>query len=370
MICSRTAARFWNWLLPSSNAFFTASRYHLLVILATTDDLEDLLSDPSAGVIGSLRRLPGDIVILGVGGKMGPTLARMARRAADMAGSKRRIIGVSRFSQPGLEDQLRDWGIDTLHCDLLDGAQVAQLPEAPLVVAMTGMKFGSTGQEALTWAMNSYVPALICARYRQSRIVAFSTGNVYGLTPVRLGGASESDPLNPVGEYSQSCVGRERMYEHFSRTCSIPMVLLRLNYANELRYGVLVDLAQKVWTSRPIPLTMGHVNVLWQGDANAMALSALDLAASPPLVLNLAGPELLSVRRLAEDFGKIFGKAVSFEGSEAGDALVSNGQLAHRLLGYPRVGVQQMMLWIADWVRRGGAQLGKPTHFEVRDGRF
>jgi nucleoside-diphosphate-sugar epimerase len=235
---------------------------------------------------------------------------------------------------------------------------------------MTGMKFGSTGQEARTWAMNCWLPGLVCDRFRRSRIVAFSTGNVYGLTPATRGGSVETDPLAPAGDYAMSCVGRERIFEHFSRTFQIPIVLLRLNYAVEMRYGVLVDLAQRVWAGQPVGLSMGSFNAVWQADANAAALAALAHTASPPRVLNLAGPELLSVRRVAEAFGLLFGKPVVFEGEESADALLSNGQLGHRLFGYPRVGAGQMIHWIADWVRRGGETLGKPTHFEVRDGKF
>jgi hypothetical protein len=332
--------------------------------------LDDLLSEPSEAAVQTLARVAGDVIVLGVGGKMGPTLARMVRRATDQAGVPRRVIGVARFSQPGLERGLQEHGVETIRCDLLDPAQVERLPDAPNVIAMAGMKFGSTGQEALTWAMNAYVPALVCGKYRQSRIVAFSTGNVYGLSPVQQGGSRETDELKPTGEYSLSAVGRERMYEYFSRTFQIPTALLRLNYATEMRYGVLVDIARRVFTDQPIDLHMGYLNAIWQGDANAMALCALEHVAVPPLVVNLAGPELLSVRRLAEEFGRLFDKRVVFQGSEADDALLSNGQLGQRLFGRPRVDVPQMILWIADWVRRGGADLGKPTHFEVRDGKF
>jgi nucleoside-diphosphate-sugar epimerase len=211
---------------------------------------------------------------------------------------------------------------------------------------------------------------MVCRRYARSRVVALSTGNIYGLTPVALGGSRESDPLRPVGDYALSCVGRERIFEHFSRTLGIPLALLRLNYAIELRYGVLVDLAQRVWAGQPIHLAMGHVNVIWQADANAMVLQAFDHVASPPLVLNVAGPELLSVRRIAERFGRLLGRDVLLEGVEAPEALLSNGQLGHRLFGYPRVPVEAMIERIADWVQRGGESLGKPTHFEVRDGQF
>jgi nucleoside-diphosphate-sugar epimerase len=334
------------------------------------DHLDDLLSEPSPGAIETLGRLEGDVVVLGVGGKMGPTLARMVRRASEAAGVKRRVIGVARFSQPSLVENLQQHGIETIRCDLLDPAQVERLPEAANVVAMTGMKFGSTGQEALTWAMNSHVPSLICRKYRQSRIVAFSTGNVYGMTPVRLGGALEGDALQPVGEYAQSTLGRERMYEYFSQVWQIPMVLLRLNYATEMRYGVLVDIARKVLEGEAIDVAMGHFNSLWQGDANAMSLCAFAHVASPAKVLNLAGPEVLSVRRLAEEFGRLLNKPVQIQGQEAEDALISNAQESHRLFGYPRIAVQQMVQWVADWVRRGGSNLGKPTHFEVRSGKY
>jgi nucleoside-diphosphate-sugar epimerase len=338
--------------------------------IENVEHLEELLSEPSAQAVESLAQLEGDLILLGVGGKMGPTLARMARRASDQAGVRRRVLGVARFSDPRLEAHLQAWGVETIRCDLLDSEQLARLPEAPNVIFMTGMKFGSTGQEALTWAMNCWLPGLVCQRYRSSRIVAFSTGNVYGLTPVARGGSVETDSLAPAGDYAMSCVGRERMCEYFSSACQVPLVLLRLNYANEMRYGVLVDLAQRVAAGQPIDLSMGYLNAIWQGDANAMALASFGLTAVPPRVLNLAGPEVLSVRQVAEQFGQRLDRLVTFTGTESADALLSNGQLAHGLLGYPRVGAQQMIDWIADWVRCGGPTLGKPTHFEVRDGKF
>jgi nucleoside-diphosphate-sugar epimerase len=345
-------------------------RPHAPDAIENVEQLEDLLSEPTDAVLSTLARLDGDLLLLGVAGKMGPTLARMARRAFDAAGVRRRVIGVARFSSGGMAERLQAHGVETVRCDLLDQAQLDRLPDAANVVFMTGMKFGATGQEALTWAMNSYLPGMVSQRYRHSRIVAFSTGNVYGLSPVTRGGSVESDPLQPVGEYALSCVGRERIFEYFSRTLGIPMAFLRLNYACELRYGVLVDLAQRVLAGEPIDLTMGNLNAIWQADANAMALCAFGHAASPPLVLNVAGPELLSVRRVVEEFGRQFGQPVHFRGGAAPHALLSNGQLAHRLFGYPRVSAGQIIRWIADWLRRGGPTLGKPTHFEVRDGRF
>jgi len=338
--------------------------------IETTAHLETLLSEPTAQAIETLARLDGDLLVLGVAGKMGPTLARMARYASDLAGVKRRIIGVARFSNPNLEMQLRCHRIETIRCDLLDQAQLAALPDVANVIAMFGMKFGSTGQEARTWAINCWLPGMVCQKFRKARIIAFSTGNVYGLVPVALGGSVETDRLNGAGEYAMSCVGRERIYEHFSHGYAIPMAILRLNYANEMRYGVLVDLAQRVWAGQPVDLSMGYFNAIWQADANAAALSAFGLVASPALVVNVAGSALLSVRRVAEQFGRLLDRPVQFTGKESAEAILSSAQLSQRLFGPPRVSEDQMLRWIADWVQRGGETLGKPTHFEVRDGRF
>jgi NAD dependent epimerase/dehydratase family len=333
-------------------------------------ELEDVLSEPTRGVIETLRSLEGDIIVLGVGGKMGPTLARMARRASDFGNVERRIIGVSRFSSSKLEAQLQSWGIETLRCDMLDRKQLANLPDALNIVYMAGMKFGSTGQEAFTWAMNSYLPGMVCERYEHSRIAAFSTGNVYGLIPVSQGGSHEEHSPNPVGEYALSCLGRERIFEHFSRTNGTKVSLIRLNYATELRYGVLLDIAERVFLGSPVPLSMGYLNAIWQADACAMSLQSLAYTSSPPNIINIAGPELLSVRDVAQEFGKLFNKSVRFEGHESPDALLSNGEKAYGLFGRPRVSAEHMMAWIADWVSRGGATLAKPTHFEERSGRF
>ena len=332
--------------------------------------LEDLLSEPTEGAIRTLGSLGGDIVVIGVGGKMGPTLARMAKKASALAGVHRRVIGVSRFSSPSLRGQLEALGIETVCCDLLDPSLPAKLPDAPSVIFMAGMKFGSTGQEWLTWATNSFLPGLIADRYRNSRIAVFSSGNVYGLSPVAGGGSREEDALNPAGEYAMSCVGRERIFEHFSRMHTTKMAILRLNYATELRYGVLVDIAQRVHAGQPVSLMMGHLNTIWQADASAVALESLGCAKSPPFVLNITGPELLSVRQLAEEFGKRLARPASFEGAESRDALLSNAAKSYELFGRPRVSVQQMIDWIADWITRGGPTLAKPTHFEERVGRF
>lgn len=339
-------------------------------MISTVQELEAHLSEPTAAVVETMRRLQGDIAVLGVGGKMGPTLARMAKRASDAAGVKRRIYGVARFSSSGLADPLRADGIEPIAADLLDRVALARLPEAPNLVFMAGMKFGSTGQEAMTWAMNCYLPGMVCERYPKSRIVAFSTGNVYGLTPVSGGGSKETDVPNPMGDYAMSCLGRERIFEHFSRAMKIPAAIIRLNYAVELRYGVLVDVAKKVWAGEPVDVSMGYANVIWQREANAQSLVAFDHVSSPPKILNVAGAEVLRIRDVAMRFGKLMGREAKVVGTESPDALLNNGAETHRLVGAPEVSAEQMMGWIADWVKRGGESLGKPTHFEARDGKF
>src|SRR5262245_27737060 len=332
--------------------------------------LEDLLSEPPDYLITSMRQLDGDLLVLGVAGKMGPTLARMARRALDRPGRRNRVVGAARFSDARQRAALEACGVETIRCDLLNEAEVNRLPDAENVVFMAGRKFGSTGLESLTWAMNSYVPALVCRRFEKSRIVAFSTGNVYGLSPVGRGGSQETDAPRPVGEYAMSCLARERMFEHFSETFGTPIVILRLNYAIEMRYGILYDLARRVVAGEPIDLTMGFFNAIWQGDANAMALASLAHASSPPLVLNIAGPEELSVRSTCDEFARVLKKPITFTGREAEDALLSNGARGWALFGQPRVDTRQVLDWTADWVARGGVSLDKPTHFESRDGRF
>lgn len=332
--------------------------------------LDDLLSTPTPGVVETMKRIDGDVIVLGIAGKMGPSLAAMIRRASDMAGTRRRVIGVSRFGSSGAEAALQSMGIETIRADLLDQAQLDRLPHVPNVIYMAGMKFGSTNQEALTWAMNAYLPGMVCNKYRHSRIVAFSTGNVYGLAPVKGGGSIETDDLNPMGDYAMSCLGRERIFEYFSRTLNVPVSIIRLNYAIDLRYGVLFDLARRVWNDEVIDVSMGNVNVIWQADASAMSIQSLASAASPPFVLNVAGPEILSVRRVCEQFGKLMNKKPRFAGDESPTALINNGQKGHRLFGTPQVSVETLIRWTADWVARGGESLDKPTHFETRSGKF
>ena len=334
------------------------------------DQLDELLSRPTPEVIATVGRLEGDLIILGVGGKIGPSLARMARRASDHSGAAKRIIGVSRFSDPKLEDRLHAHGIETIRCELLDRQQLAALPELPNVLYLAAMKFGSAGQEEMTWAMNVYLPGMVAEKFHRSRIVAYSTGNVYEMTPVDGHGSAESDTIGPVGDYAMSCLGRERMFGHFSRTLGTRVALVRLNYAHEMRYGVLVDIAQQVMAGQAVDLAMGYFNAIWQGDSNAMTLRCFDHVASPPFAVNVAGPEALSVRRVAEQFGRLFDKPVTFSGTESPDALLSDGRLGCELLGPATVDLEQMIRWIADWQLRGGPMLGKPTHFQSRDGKF
>lgn len=338
-------------------------------MIRTEAELDAALSEPTPAVIETLARHPGDVVLLGAAGKMGPSLARMARRAADAVGDGRRVIAVSRFSSGG-EDVFRAHGVETIRCDLLDPDAVAELPDAPNVIAMTGRKFGSTGDAGATWAVNCYLPALVCRRYRGSRIVAFSTGNVYPLWPVTGHGPTEADAVGPVGEYAMTALGRERMFEFFSRRLGTPVALLRLNYACDLRYGVLVDLARKVLAGEPVDLAMGYFNTIWQGDANAMTLRAFDHTASPPRVFNMTGPEVLRVRDVCERFGRLFGVEPRFVGTEAATALLSDATAGLAALGPLRVNTDELIEWVAGWVKTGGRLLDKPTHFETRDGKF
>jgi nucleoside-diphosphate-sugar epimerase len=340
-------------------------------VISAEAELDDLLTTPTDEVIQALAGVEGDLLILGVGGKMGPTLARLAIRAIEKGHLGRRVIGVSRFSTPEVQRGLRAAGVETIGCDLLDDDALNRLPDVANVIFMAGRKFGSTGAESLTWAMNAYLPARVARRYRDSRLVVFSTGNVYPLVPVASGGATEDDPPGPVGEYAQSCLGRERLVEHFSRQHGTPAVIVRLNYAIDLRYGVLLDVAQKVWAGQPIDVRMGNVNVIWQGDANRAVLRCLPLAASPPPVLNLTGPETVSIRQVAQRVATLLGRpAPEIVGEEAPTALLSNAARAHARFGYPSVSLDQMLRWVAHWVEIGGPVLGKPTHFEERAGRF
>ena len=329
-----------------------------------------MLTTPSSALVEDMARLDGDIMLLGAGGKMGPSLARLARRAVEQAGVQKEVIAVSRFTQEGLEAKLQTEGIQTINSDLLDDGQLASLPDVANILYMVARKFGTTSSEHLSWALNTYLPGRVAERFRHSRTVAFSSGNIYPLTPVSLGGASEEHPPGPVGEYAQSVLGRERMFAYGSVRYGTPTLLLRLNYAIDLRYGVLLEVAQAVNEGRPLDLRMGHANVIWQGDANEIALRAFQYCSSPPKVLNVTGPETVSIRWLAERFGELFSRQPVFDNEEQGTALLNNASRAHELFGYPRVTLRQMMGWVAHWVAIGGETLNKPSHFQEREGKF
>jgi nucleoside-diphosphate-sugar epimerase len=328
--------------------------------------LEEALSRPSQALADTLATVPGDIMVLGVGGKMGPTLARMAKRAVP----GKRVIGVARFSEAGLRERLQGQGIECIEADLLSREAIAALPEVANIVFMAGRKFGSTGSEWLTWAMNAHVPALVAERFRQSRIVAFSTACVYPFVGTGTQGATEAiPPTAPSGEYANSCVARERMFEHFSHQHGTPGRLIRLSYAIDMRYGVLHDVAQKVLNRETIDLAMGHANVIWQGEANDWTLRALAHCDTPTTPLNLSGPKI-SIREVAHALGERLGIAPVLAGQEAPTAWLIDSSQAFKLFGPPQVSLDSMLDWTADWVRRGGASLGKPTHYEARDGKY
>ncbi|MEM0487956.1 MAG: epimerase [Candidatus Bathyarchaeia archaeon] len=338
--------------------------------IKTVEELDDFLATPSPMLVNSIGELRDGLLILGAGGKMGFTLAYMAARAREAAGLEFPIIAVSRFSDCVQKRRFEKVGIETVSCDLLNEEALKRLPTVRNVIFMVGRKFGTKGAESFTWVTNAFLPGLIARRYRDSRIVVFSTGNVYPYVSVSSGGATEETIPSPVGEYAQSCLGRERVFEYFCITQNTPMAILRLNYANELRYGVLVDIALCVWEEKPIDVSMPFVNVLWQGDACDWALRAFRLCSVPPTILNITGPEIVSVRDVAKKFGEKFGKEPIFIGTEHDTALLSNPAKAIELFGPPRVTVEQMIELIAGWVLMGGEIYDKPTYFWVRDGGF
>ncbi|MBN1998507.1 NAD-dependent epimerase/dehydratase family protein [candidate division KSB1 bacterium] len=338
--------------------------------MINVNQLEDLLSTPTPKVIETFKHLHGDIIILGVGGKIGPSLARMAKRAVDMAGVQKRIFGVSRFGSVEMKKNLKKIGIETIQGDLLDRKFISELPRVENVIFMAGKKFGSTDSTAQTWAMNVYLPGMVAELYRHSKIIVYSTGCVYPFVQVKSGGATEQTQPDAHGEYAQSCLGRERMFEYGSLAYKTPAVLIRLNYAVELRYGIQVDIARKVHSGTPIDLTMGYANMIWQGDANAAVLRSFEICESPANILNVTGPETLSIRRIADRFGELFFIQPKFNGQESETAWLSDASRCHTLFGYPKMDPDQVLQWTAKWIEKDMPILNKPTHYDTRNGKF
>ena len=337
----------------------------------TLEELNDALSRPAPGVLHALRAVDGDVMVLGAGGKMGPTLARMVRRGLDEIGhTQRRVIAVSRFSSASARQGLLQYGVETISCNLMDRGAVAALPDVANIIFMAGQKFGTSDTPGLTWVMNTLVPAIVAERFAKSRIVVFSTGCVYPLVPVDGPGSREDDVLGPPGEYANSCVGRERVFSHFAGQNGTRMLMFRLCYAIDLRYGVLCDVASKVLQGLPVDVTMGTANVIWQGDATARAIQCLAHVETPPTVLNVTGIERVSIRSLAVRFGELLKREPIITGREGDTAWIWDASRSYQLFGPPTVSLDEMIEATAQWQRHGGAMLGKPTHFETRDGRF
>lgn len=340
------------------------------MLIEIEEQLEAELAKPNERDVALMRRLSGDVMVLGAGGKMGPSLAKRCKQAAEVAGASKRVIAVSRFSSADAQAELESAGVETIPCDLLNRDEVDRLPDCENVLYLAGRKFGSADRSDLTWASNTVAPAYAAHRYRASRIVVFSTGNVYPFVNAASGGSVETDELAPRGEYAQSCLGRERVFEYFSREHGTRCLLFRLNYAVDLRYGVPVDIARTVFDEQPVDLTVSHFNVIWQGDANSYALRSLELCESPPRVLNVTGGEIVSVHEAAEFFAQRFQREAFFKGEASGVALLNNARLCHQLLGEPDMKLEELMELVAHWVELGGRCLNKPTKFEVADGKF
>jgi len=335
-----------------------------------TENIYRQLLEPSPTLIHDIQEMDGDIIILGAGGKMGPDIAKLARRAVQKAGINKTIVAVSRFSEKGLQQELERAGIKTIAADLLEDDQLNSLPDVKNVLYLAGTKFGTGNNAPFTWAMNSYLPGRVAQKYKSSNIVAFSTGNIYPMMQVTSGGATEYDSPVPLGEYAQSCLGRERLFQYYSSLHNTPLLVFRLNYSNDLSYGVLMEIAKAVNAGGPVELSMGNVNVIWQGDANEMAIRSLRHCSVPAKILNVTGPETVSIRWAAEEFGRLLGKTALFMNGEQPTALLSNASESFRLFGYPRVTLKQMMALMAGWIQEGGKTLNNETHFQERKGNY
>lgn len=333
-------------------------------------ELEDQILAPSASLVADIKKIEGDIMLLGIGGKMGPSMGKLALRAIKEAGINKRVIGVSRFSDSTVKNQLEQIGIETISCDLLNPQELQQLPQVSNIIYLAGHKFGTTGREDFTWAMNTYLPGMVAEHFKNSRIVAFSSGNVLPFVPVTAGGASEELTPEPIGEYAQSCLGRERIFQYFSKKNQTDILIYRLNYAVDFRYGVLVEIAKSVISDTPIDLTTENVNVIWQGDANEIALRSLLHCSNPAKILNVTGPETLSVKWIAERFGEFLEKTPAFINESAGTALLNNASECHKLFGYPQTTIREAIEITAQWLQQGGDLFNKETHFQERGGKF
>lgn len=339
--------------------------------IASEEELEMLLSEPHPAVVEMMKHLEGDVMILGVAGKMGVTMAMQAKRAVQEAGVEKRIIGVSRFSQAVGREKLENHGVETIACDLLDRDAVSKLPKVKNIIFMAGRKFGTEGSEPQTWAMNALAPANVAEHFANSRLVVFSSGNVYPLRRAAEGGCTEEIAPMPIGEYAQSCLARERIFEYYSQRNGTKLLLFRLNYAVDLRYGVLHDICRAIWENKPVDNTVGYFNVIWQGDANAMALRCLELVDNPREILNVTGPEQAGVEETALAMGRIMGCPIEFTQNACGDlSLLSDSGRMQSLLGKPRIGLEDMICLQTQWIMDGGVSLGKPTHYEVNNGKF
>lgn len=325
---------------------------------------------PSQRLIEDIAKIKGDILILGAGGKMGPAMAKLAKEAIVLANIRKNVIAVSRFSDDDVYNELNKSGINTIKANLLDSNDLNKLPEIENVIYLAGNKFGTTGNESYTWAMNTFLPGTVAQKFKSSNIVVFSSGNIYPLSDISSGGMTEDLAPSPIGEYAQSCLGRERMFQHFSKENSTPILIYRLNYANDVTYGVLLEIAKSVFGGKEIDLEMGNVNVIWQGDANEIAIRSILHCNVPGKILNVTGPETVSVRWVASEFEKLFNKTATFKGKEKNDALLSNAAECFKLFGYPNVTLKQMIELIAIWVEEGGKIKEKPTHFQERQGKF
>ncbi len=336
----------------------------------TEEKLDRLLTEPSPALIADMKKLEGGLMILGAGGKMGPTLAVLARKAFAAAGKKDPVVAVSRFSDPIARGLLEREGVEVFPADLMEPGSLEKLPDVQNIIFMAGRKFGTAGEEALTWGMNAILPSLVIRRFPKARFTVFSSGNLYPMLPPHSGGANEETAPDPIGEYAMSCLARERIFEYASRTAGAKVLLYRLNYAVDLRYGVLYDVARKVLAGEEVDLATPCFNCIWQGDANEYALRSLLLAESPAARLNVTGPEIVSVRYAAERFGKLLGRKVRFCGEPGERALLSSSARCMAAFGYPSVSLDTLIDWQAQWLLDGGRTLNKPTHFEERKGNF